>query len=243
MIEIEKKNNKGPYYSKLYFDNPNGKSFHYLKYTPQSLSDKKQPLLVFMHGAGERGADDGSELDRIARHGYFKDVSNGKDFPFVIVGPQCPRNKYWGSYIESLNEFLDYIIEENNVDASRIYLTGMSMGGTATWLWALDSPERFAAIAPVCGEGINWYASNLIHTPVRAYHGDIDDVVSPHESLEMVSSINKHGGNAELVLFRGVNHNAWEYAYNDDLTEWFMKYNLKRTNIFVDQKDDVDLSQ
>lgn len=209
-------------YEKLYFNNPTGQSLHYLKYTPsKSANGEKMPLLIFMHGAGERGVTDGSEIELVAKHGYFKHVANGEDFPFVMVAPQCPKNNYWGSYIESLNKFLDHVIEENNIDTNRIYLTGLSMGGTASWLWALGNPERFAAVAPVCGEGISWYGGNLIKLPIRAFHGDIDDVVTPHASLEMVSRINKSGGRASLTLFPGVKHNAWDYAYNRDLIEWF----------------------
>ncbi|MBQ9112936.1 MAG: prolyl oligopeptidase family serine peptidase [Clostridia bacterium] len=212
-------------YEKLYFDNEGGKSFHYLKYTPESEDkQRKLPLVVFMHGAGERGEEDGSELDLVARHGFFKKVARGKEYPFMMVGPQCPKNEYWGSYLESLNSFLDYIIDENNIDTDRIYLTGLSMGGTATWLWALGNPERFAAIAPVCGQGINWYAGKLTDMPVRVYHGDIDEVVSVHESVEMVSSINRKGGHATLKLFHGVKHNAWDYAFEDEMVEWLLQY-------------------
>ena len=87
-------------YSKLYFDNISGQGFYYLKYTPKNhTDDSKIPLLIFMHGAGERGNTDGSELELVAKHGYFAQAANGKDFPFVMVAPQCPRNNYWGSYI------------------------------------------------------------------------------------------------------------------------------------------------
>ena len=213
-------------YEKLYCRLEAGENFHYLKYTPKTNDSEKKPLLIFMHGAGERGEPDGSELERVGRHGYFKEVAEGKEFPFVMVAPQCPKDDYWGSFIESLNLFLDKIIEENNIDTHRIYLTGLSMGGTASWLWGQSSPERFAAIAPVCGEGISWYSARLTNTPIRAFHGDIDDTVSPHQSLAMVSSINKRGGRAELVLFHGVKHNSWDYAYNDDLVAWFMKHSL-----------------
>lgn len=212
-------------YEKLYAENPSGQSFHYLKYTPKETGENgKYPLLVFMHGAGERGNADGSELDVAARHGFFARVAEGKEYPFMMVAPQCPADHYWGSYIESLNRFLDYIIANNNIDTNRIYLTGLSMGGTATWLWSLGNPERFAAVAPVCGEGISWYAEKLVNIPIRASHGDIDNVVSPHESLAMVSAINQRGGNASLTLFPGVGHNAWDYAYNDELVSWLMSH-------------------
>lgn len=101
-------------YEKLYADNPTGQGFHYLKYTPkEEKAEGKYPLLVFMHGAGERGHADGSELDLIAMHGYFARVAEGKEYPFMMVAPQCPRDHYRGSYIESLNHFLDYIIANN----------------------------------------------------------------------------------------------------------------------------------
>ena len=209
-------------YEKCYFDNPAGQGFHYLKYVPENATqEEKLPLLIFMHGYGERGPSDGSAVELVAKHGYFKNVAKGEGFPFIMVAPQCPNVGFWGGYIESVDKFLDYVIENNNVDTNRIYLTGLSMGGTATWLWALTRPDRFAAIAPVCGEGISWYGSNLVKIPVKAFHGDIDDVVSPHASLEMVSRINKAGGKASLTLFPGVRHNAWDYAYDRELIEWF----------------------
>lgn len=215
-------------YEKLYYNAEIGHSFHYLKYTPKNSSSEKMPLLIFMHGAGERGNKDGSELDLVASHGYFKHVREGRDFPMMMVAPQCPSDECWLSFIESLNRFLDYVIENNNVDTDRIYLTGLSMGGSATWLWAQDHAERFAAIAPVCGEGISFYGGRLTNLPIRAFHGDIDDIVSPHQSLAMVAAVNKYRrtSNASLTLFPGVAHNAWDYAYTDELIEWFLTKSL-----------------
>ena len=214
-------------YTKHYYSAEVGQGFHYLKYMPSGASqDDKLPLIIYMHGAGERGNVDGSQVDLVSVHGYFKYIKQGKEYPVMMVAPQCPSGNYWGSYIESLNRFLDHIIAENNVDTSRIYLTGNSMGGTATWLWVLDSAERFAAAAPVCGEGISWYGGRLSDLPIRAFHGDCDTVVSPHQSLAMVSAINLYSkkANASLTLFPGVAHNAWDYAYNDELIEWFLQH-------------------
>ncbi|MBQ8689412.1 MAG: phospholipase [Clostridia bacterium] len=215
-------------YEKCYYSATVGQSFHYLKYMPNGMKDgEKYPLLIFMHGAGERGNTDGSQLDLVASHGYFKYIKEGKEYPMIMVAPQCPCNEFWGSYIESLNRFLDYIIDSNPIDTDRIYLTGLSMGGTATWLWAQDGAKnRFAAISPICGEGISWYGARLAAIPVRAFHGDLDEAVSPHESLAMVSRINAYSGtaNASLTIFAGVGHNAWDYAYNDELIEWFLAH-------------------
>ena len=211
-------------YEKKYFDNPHGQSLHYLLYTPKAEEGERLPLLIFLHGFGERGSRDGSQVDLVAVHGYFKYIAQGKEYPLMMVAPQCPNDNYWGSYMESLGEFLDHVTAEYPVDTDRIYITGLSMGGTATWLWTLGSTERFAAAAPVCGEGISWYGKRLTKLPIRAFHGDIDDVVSPHESLAMVSAINKNGGNASLTLFPGVRHNAWDKAYDDALIEWFLTH-------------------
>ena len=215
-------------YEKCYYKATFGQSFHYLKYMPKDIEcEKTYPLIVFMHGAGERGSTDGSEVDLVARHGYFSQIKDGRDFHVIMVAPQCPKGEFWGSFIESLNRFLDYIIESNPVDIDRIYLVGMSMGGTATWLWAQDGAKnRIAAIAPICGEGITWYGPRLAATPVRAFHGDIDDVVSPHESLAMVSKINAYSGtaNASLTLLAGVGHNAWDYVCNDELIDWLLSH-------------------
>lgn len=209
-------------YTKRTFYNPHGQSFHYLHYAPAE-AEGPLPLLIFLHGYGECGARDGSEVDRVAKHGYFKYIAQDKDYPCIMVAPQCPRGKYWGSFVESLNRFLDTMLAANKVDPDRVYLTGLSMGGTGTWLWSLDSPERFAAIAPICGEGISWYGSHLAGLPCRIFHGDCDDAVSPHASLAMVEEINRAGGHAELIILPGVKHNAWDTAYDDALIDWFMK--------------------
>lgn len=210
-----------PRYEKLLFENPHGQDLPYLKYTPKGLpADGKFPLVVFMHGHGECGPDDGSEVDLVAKHGFLKHVAAGTDYPFMIVAPQCPRGNYWGSYVESLNRFLDYVLETCPVDPDRVTLTGLSMGGTATWLWGMGNPDRFAALAPVCGEGISWYGGSLARIPIWTFHGDIDESVTPHATLAMVSRINKRGGNAKFTVLAGVKHNAWDYAYGDELAAW-----------------------
>ena len=213
---------------KLYWENPAGQSFHYIRYLPEELpAGEKLPLVFFLHGAGERGPADGSELDRVFRYFWLERAENGEKFPFIMLAPQCPDGKYWGSYIESLNRFLDDAIRDLPVDEKRITLTGLSMGGTGTWLWALSDPERFAAVAPVCGTGVYWYGGQLVNKPVWAFHGDLDEVVPPGESLSMVSSINKRGGKAKLTLFHGVGHGAWVGAYaGDTLLNWLLEKSL-----------------
>lgn len=195
----------------------------YLIYTPESYDpEKKFPLLVFLHGAGERGND----LSLIARHGFFKQAAAGTVFPFVMAGPQCPHDRYWGNYLESLNDFLDEIIEVYNIDKTRVYLTGLSMGGTGVWQWLMANPERFAAAAPVCGSGIYWYAGKVAHKPIWMFHGEADTTVLPSESIQMEANLRKNGGNPKLTLFPQVGHNAWDYAYNKTLVDWLMAQKL-----------------
>lgn len=196
-------------------------NFGYVKYLPKGYDEsKKYPLVIFLHGAGERGDD----LDLAMRHGYMKYVrEEGKEYPFIFVAPQCPNGKYWGCYTESLLAFIDYVTETLPVDKDRIYLTGLSMGGTGTWMTAMAAPEKFAAIAPICGSGIVWNGGCLSKLPIFIYHGDCDDIVPITESIGMLRAVNKNGGNAQMKICYGVGHNAWDYAYTDDaLIEWLL---------------------
>ena len=198
-------------------------NFNYVKYLPKDYCEgKKYPLVFFLHGAGERGED----LDVAMRHGFMKHVrESGAEYPFIFVAPQCPDGKYWGCFTESLLAFLDFICESLPIDKDRVYLTGLSMGGTGTWMLAMADPERFAAIAPVCGSGIYWYGCALKNVPVFAYHGDCDEIVPVQNSVEMVKSVNKSGGNARLKILYGVKHGAWEAAYSgDELCNWLLSH-------------------
>ena len=198
-------------------------NFHYVKYLPKDYDEsKKYPLVFFLHGAGERGDD----LDVASRHGFMKHVrESGKEYPFIFIAPQCPFDKYWGCYTESLLAFLDDICDTLPIDRERIYLTGLSMGGTGTWMLAMADPARFAAIAPVCGSGIYWHGTVLVDMPIFMYHGDCDDIVPIQESTAMLTSINKRGGDAKLKICYGIGHDAWDIAYDgDELVNWLLSH-------------------
>lgn len=210
-------------YTKHKWESNNHFNFGYIKYLPKDYDEtKKYPLVFFLHGAGERG----DNLDMIACHGYMQYVKEqGREYPFIFIAPQCPNDKYWGCYTESLLSFLDWICEELPVDKTRVYLTGLSMGGTGTFMLAMAEPERFAAIAPICGSGIRWYAGSLKDVPVYMYHGDCDKVIPISESVTMMRNINLSGGNARLEICYGIEHNAWDIAYSDTrLEEWFLSH-------------------
>ena len=214
-------------YTKHKWEDKTHYNFQYVKYLPKDYDEnKKYPLVFFLHGAGERGDD----LDVACRHGFMKHVrEEGKEYPFIFIAPQCPFDKYWGCYTESLLAFLDYICEQLPIDRDRVYLTGLSMGGTGTFMLAMADADRFAAIAPVCGSGIVWYACAIKDLPVYMYHGDDDDIVPIKESVTMLSKINMLGGNAKLEICYGVGHGAWEVAYSgDNLVNWFLSHKKKR---------------
>ena len=126
-----------------------------------------------------------------------------------------------------MSAFLDYILETYPVDRTRVYLTGLSMGGTGTWMFAMARPGTFAALMPVCGSGIYWNVGNLLNTPIYMVHGDCDTCVPISNSVEMLTSINSRGGNAKLKICYGVGHDAWNYAYtDDDLLSWMLSQHL-----------------
>ncbi len=195
----------------------------YLLYLPKDYgkTQDKWPLMIFLHGAGERGSD----LNKVKVHGPPKLIERGKDLPFIIVSPQCPSGHWWPTKVETVMALIDEIVEKYNVDESRIYLTGLSMGGYGTWAIACAHPERFAAIVPICGGGQPYLASRLRDVPVWAFHGEKDPVVPVRESQRMVAVVNAAGGNARLTVYPDAQHDSWTQTYdNPDLYTWLLSH-------------------
>ena len=200
---------------------------NYLLYLPEDYGkeQKRWPLMIFLHGAGERGDD----LNKVKVHGPPKLIEQGKEFPFIIISPQCPDDIWWPTMIETVMALIDETIENYDVDESRIYLTGLSMGGYGTWTIASTYPDRFAAIAPICGAGMPIIADKLKAMPIWAFHGDEDPTVDPDESRKMVDSVNAAGGNAKLTMYEGVGHDSWTQTYdNGELYDWFLRHKKGR---------------
>lgn len=209
-------------------------SADYLLYLPKGYEAKGKktwPLVMFLHGAGERGSD----LRKVAVHGPPKLVKNGKEFPFILVSPQCSTNQVWSD--EALLGLLDEVTKKHKVDTNRVYLTGLSMGGYGTWSLGVKYPERFAAIAPICGGGetINLLlASRAKSTALRslgiwAFHGAKDGVVKLEESQRMVTALKAAGvKEVELTVYPEAQHDSWTDTYsNEKLYEWFLKHQRK----------------
>jgi predicted peptidase len=199
----------------------------YLLFLPESYGQKKQrwPLILFLHGAGERGDD----LNLVKKHGPPKIVEQRKDFPFIVVSPQCPAGDWWTDKNEVLINLLDDVVARCDVDRGRIYLTGLSMGGFGTWALASAYPDRFAAIAPICGGGKVFMADKLKDVPVWAFHGAKDPLVPLKESEDMVNAIKARGGDAKLTVYPDAGHDSWTETYNNQqLYDWFLQHRKSR---------------
>lgn len=193
----------------------------YLLYLPKNAGKKKLPLVMFLHGAGERG----NNLDLVKIHGIPKLIEAGQEFPFIAVSPQCPTDSWWTFELDALKGLLESVIKTLNVDTKRVYLTGLSMGGMGTWQFAGTYPEYFAAIAPICGGGEIHITRHLTKTPIWAFHGDKDDVVSLEESQRMVAGVKYHGGKAKLTIYKNVGHDSWTKTYNNPkFYEWLLSH-------------------
>ena len=185
---------------------------------------KGWPLMLFLHGAGERGDD----LNQITIYGPPKIAKKDKDFPFILVAPQCPADRWWSA--DELLGLLDEVTGRCAVDRDRVYVTGMSMGGFGTWALAAKAPRRFAAIAPICGGGDPATASRLKHVPVWAFHGAKDQTVPPRQSQQMVDAVRKAGGKARLTVYPEAGHDSWTKTYaNPRLYAWLLRHHRKHT--------------
>lgn len=195
---------------------------NYLLFTPKSYAEKGEPvpLIIFLHGSGERGTD----LNKVKAWGPPAIVEKNPDFPFMVASPQSPENEWW--HADQLKQMIDQIIATHNVDRHRIYLTGLSMGGFGTWDLAIRYPEYFAAIAPICGGGVPLLVGKLKDTPTWVFHGMKDEAVAESYSAAMVAALKAAGGDVKYtVLPEGGHIDAWVYAYNEaGLFDWLLQH-------------------
>jgi len=201
----------------------------YLLYLPEKYESENQkwPLMLFLHGAGERGED----LELVKTHGPPKIIQNKSDFPFVLISPQCPKNEWWTSQdqLDFLTALLDEIISNYNIDENRVYLTGLSMGGYGTWSLTAKNPNKFAAIAPICGGGDPKQARKIKDVPIWVFHGEKDTTVPIEKSQEMVDALKAAGSNVEFTIYPDAGHDSWTETYNNQkLYEWFLNHSLSK---------------
>jgi predicted peptidase len=202
-------------------------SLQYLLYTPKDYpgSEKEFPLILFLHGIGERGTD----LELVKLFGIPKEIEEGVDFPFLVVSPQCPEDTIWANELDALYALLENIIETHQVDTSRIYLTGLSMGGSGSWHLAAAYPSMFAAVVPICG-----WANPFLGFPERirvlrdvsvwAFHGAEDEVIPLQRSQELVDVLKANQGNVKFTVYPDTPHDSWTQTYkNPELYKWLLQ--------------------
>jgi predicted peptidase len=196
-------------------------AIRYWLFLPSQLAERDRwPLMLFLHGAGERGED----LEKVKMWGPPKLVGETKDFPFILVSPQCPAEKSWDP--DALAALVDQVAQQHPVDRSRMYVTGLSMGGYGSWRILAQYPQLFAAGIPICGGGDPKQADNLKDIPIWAFHGDQDRAVPVERSQEMLTAIQAAGGTkAKLTIYPGVGHNSWSQTYdNPDIYQWLLEH-------------------
>ncbi len=198
--------------------------YHYILFSPEDVyaSEKIWPLIVFLHGAGERGHD----LELLKKQGLPRLLRSRRSFPFVVAAPQLPNNEYWTPSM--VEELIPQVSEQFRIDQDRVYLTGISMGGFGTWMTAIDCPEQFAALVPICGGGDPSAVSAIRSVPVWAFHGARDPIVPISESETMVEALKKAGGNVRFTAYSNGEHDVWTQTYaNEELYQWLLSHDRK----------------
>ena len=197
----------------------------YLIYLPADYDASREwPLLLFLHGAGERGDD----VSRVAFHGPPKLIREATmELPFIVVAPQVPEDRIWS--VRFLDALLEEIARTHSVDEDRVYVTGLSMGGYGTWELAMEFPHRFAAIVPISGGGTMPGACTLRHLPVWAFHGALDEVVPPFHTEDFVERLRACEGHMRYTRYEDAGHDAWTRTYaNPELYEWLLSHRRGR---------------
>jgi predicted peptidase len=205
---------------------------NYLLYLPKNYfakPDFQWPMILFLHGMGERG----DNLELVKKHGVPKIVEKWEDFPFIVISPQCPIYSTWIMELDALHALVTETIEIYNVDKNRLYLTGLSMGGYGTWHLAEAYPHLFAAVVPICGGtypniGFPERIKVLKDLPIWVFHGDKDKVVPIENSRKLVDILLKYGGNVKFTFYSDTGHDSWTKTYeNPQLYEWLLDHQKK----------------
>ncbi len=196
----------------------------YLLSLPQGYAEdpsRRWPLIVFLHGSGERG----TEIERVKTNGLPQRLDEGFGLPAVVISPQCPQDASWtdGWIVEGLDALIDDAMVRYRVDPRRVILTGLSLGGYGTWALGAAHPEKFAALAPVCGGGDPDLAYRLRRIPIWAFHGADDPVVPVAETRRMVEALARYHGDIRVTIYPDTGHDSWIQAYDDPaLYDWML---------------------
>jgi predicted peptidase len=195
----------------------------YLLFLPRDhgAQDQKFPLLLFLHGAGERGDD----IELVKKHGPPKLVAAKADFPFIVVSPQCPKDQRWNA--QELFKLVEHVANTHQVDQRRMYVTGLSMGGSGTWTLLAEYPGTFAAGSPICGRGDPATIEKLAKTPIWAVIGGKDKPELVASYAAIVPAIKAAGGKVKYTLYPDAGHNSWTETYdNPEFYHWLLSHKL-----------------
>lgn len=210
-------------------------------YPAKPEKDKKYPVILFLHGAGERGSDNEAQLKYFPT--WMAEAKMREKYPCYVIAPQCRSGEKWSvgnwgakesdampkeptEQLDAAIGMLDSLMKSGlPVDEKRVYLTGLSMGGYGSWELAMRQPDRFAAVAPICGGGDESQAEKLVKVPIWAWHGDADTAVPVERSRKMIEAITKAGGKPKYTELKGVGHDSWTPAYTkeDGLIPWMFE--------------------
>jgi len=202
---------------------------NYLLHIPSQAEgnpDQLFPAILFLHGHGESG-DDISAVSEVGLPPYLADKP---DFPFIVIAPQCPWFTWWPELAGGLEQLLEGCLATLPIDPQRLYLTGLSMGGFGSWYLASNWPDKFAAVAPICGGGY-WFhgfperVAEMRDTPVWTFHGAKDDVVPLASTEQLVTTLRESGGDVKFTVYPEADHDSWTETYhNSKLYEWFLQH-------------------
>jgi predicted peptidase len=198
-----------------------------------STPSKPWPLLLFLHGAGDRGDD----LERVKHNGPPALIDEGRQFPMIVISPQCPAGGGWQA--QALLALVEHIAHKFRVDPDRVYVTGFSMGGYGTWELAAADPGRFAAIVPVAGGGDASNAGRLKDMPIWAFHGALDDSVPLSSEQAMVDAVRAEGGNVKFTIFPDKGHGICNDVYqNPEVYDWLLLHKRHTRQSAATARDD-----
>jgi predicted peptidase len=220
MIRLKENTLQKEFVRRIYQD-INGNTLPYRLLLPRGY-DKgtRYPVVVFLHGAGEKGTDNQRQVTNGVEK--FAEGENRRKYPAFVVVPQCPPNRWWTEGTAEMTlplalvfEIVEALAKEFSVDEKRIYITGISMGGFGAWDAISRKPGYFAAAVPVCGGGDPSKAELIKDVPVWAFHGAEDTIVDVRYSRQMVRALEEAGGKPKYTEYRGVGHASWEYVYSE----------------------------
>ena len=189
----------------------NYKEMDYYLYKPDDFNESnKYPLIVFLHGAGER-----EKIEHTIWHGPINSIKKGMKINAVILAPHCAKDDLWMNYYERVDELVDIYRNKKYIDIDRVSLTGLSMGGYASFDVAMMHQEYYSCLMPVCGGGKPFARYYLINLKIKIVHGDKDSIVDVSESIKMYNALKEIGADVELVIHEGFDHNVWDITYDD----------------------------